>query len=261
MTYVISLMHLKGGVAKTTTALALAALFAEHQIETLLVDLDPQASLTIALGLDPAEQRYSAADFLLGNDYLRQTTRQMALPSLHLVPSNPDMLLTSKNLYLRDGYETLIRQTVLVPEPSHYKLIIIDCPAVAGPLNICALTASNLALIPTQCERFSIQALTSTLKLISVVRAKTNPGLPYRILATMVDRYDETHIQLLNGLRTVYKQSLLDTVINLDNTLRKSQSAGIPINLYDKSARATHQYAALALELQRNDPRQVLFPV
>ena len=94
--YVIALCHQKGGVAKTTTALALSACFNEQGFETLLIDLDPQGNATGAMGLSPAAMLHSAADVLLGNGTLAGISRETATPSLSLVPSNADMLTVDR---------------------------------------------------------------------------------------------------------------------------------------------------------------------
>src|SRR5688572_12766831 len=98
MPYVIAICHQKGGVAKTTTTLGLGACFAERGRRTLVIDLDPQASLTTGLGLIPGEIKRSAADALLGLEPLASTLRETSIPNLHLMPSNADMIMASQCL-------------------------------------------------------------------------------------------------------------------------------------------------------------------
>lgn len=258
MSYVIAVCHQKGGVAKTTTALSLGAALVEQQIETLLIDLDPQANLTAGLGLNPAEVRRSTADVLLGAETLLRVSRETKVPGLDLVPSNPDMVSVSKHLYLREPYEYVLRQALRLPELEHYEAVVIDCPPSLGPVTLNALTAADLVIIPTQCEYFSMQALDSPFRLIELVRGKTNPQLSYRLLVTMFDGRGSLHTRLLARLREFFPEILLDTVIGFDSKVRESQMMGAPIMLYAPHSRAALQYRQLAQELLTYVRRPIL---
>lgn len=258
MPYTIALWHQKGGVAKTTTALALGACFAEKQRRTLMMDLDPQANLTTGLGLNPAEMRRSAADLLLGNDQVSAICREGALPGLDLIPSNPDMVTVTRWLHLREGYEPLLRESLARPDASAYELVVIDCPPTLGPLTITALTAADLAIVPTQCEYFSVQALANSLKLVQMVRARTNPQLAYRVLVTMYDLRGNLHSRVLAQLQHHFSHALFQTMIGVDSKLRESQLIGKPITLHAPHSRGTQQYRQLAEELLSYVHRPVL---
>ena len=249
MPYVIAICHQKGGVAKTTTAISLGACFVERQHETLMVDLDPQANLTAGVGLNPSEMRRSAADVLLGNDTLLRVSRETNVPGLDVVPSNVDMLMVAQHLHLRVPYEYILRDALSKPELAHYDIVVLDCPTSLGPLTINALTAANLAVIPTQCEYFSMQGLSGILKLINVVRSKTNPKLVYRLLVTMFDQRGSLHTRALAQIQQHFSGSLLETLIGVDAKLRESQLAGRPITVHAPNSRGAQQYRQLAEEL------------
>jgi chromosome partitioning protein len=249
MPFTIAIWHQKGGVAKTTTAIALGACFAERGHETLLIDLDPQGNLTSGLGFDPEQERASSADVLLGNDTLAAVSRETSLPGLDLAPSNPDMVTLPRWLHLREKYEPLLRQALGRPEVAHYRMAIMDCPPMLGPLTVAALTAADLVLIPTQCEYFSVQTLANSLDLVQLVRGRTNPRLAYRILVTMFDGRGLLHSRVLAQLQGVFSDALLQTMIGVDSKVRESQLAGRPITLHANSSRAAQQYRQLAEEL------------
>ena len=257
MPYVIAICHQKGGVAKTTTALALGACLVEQRCETLLIDLDPQANLTSGLGLNPIEVRRSAADVLLGNETVLRMSRETRVPGMDLVPSNADMVTVAQFLYVRKLYEYILRDSLARPEVAHYEAVLADCPPTLGPITINALTAANMVIIPTQCEYFSVQALDSVLKLINLVRAKTNPHLVYRLLVTMFDQRGHLHSRVLEHLRQHFGDSLLQTVIGFDSKLRESQLVGQPITVHARQSRGTQQYRQLAEELLTYVRRQV----
>lgn len=258
MPYVIALSHQKGGVAKTTTALALGACLVEQHCETLLIDLDPQANLTAGLGVNPAEVRRSAADVLLGSETLLRVSRETGVPGLDLVPANADMVTVSKYLYLREPYEYILRDALQRPDLAQYEVVIIDCPPTLGPVTLNALTAADLVIVPTQCEYFSVQALDNPLRLIELVRAKTNPRLSFRLLVTMFDQRGTLHTRVLTLLRQRFADTILNAVIGFDSKLRESQLLGQPITRLAPHSRATYQYRQLAEELLTYVRRPIL---
>lgn len=255
--YVMALCHQKGGVAKTTSSLALAACLADAGKEVLLIDLDPQGNLTAGVGLRPEDMRHSAADVLLGNNTVLQVSRETGFRGIDIVPANPDMLTVSRYLYLRPSFEHLLRDSLQHPNLAFYDYIIIDCPPALGPVTLNALTAAHLALIPTQCEFFSMQALNSIFKLINMVWSKTNPNLTYRILVTMFDRRTRLHARVLSQLRQKFPNALFDTIVGVDSKLRESQMAGQPITTYARNTRSARQYCALAEEVDDYARRQL----
>jgi chromosome partitioning protein len=247
--YVIALWHQKGGVAKTTTALSLGACFAEKGHETLLMDLDLQGNLTSGLGVDPAGVRRSVAEVLLGNELLAHLSHETSMPGLDLAPSNADMLLVSRHLQLRQGYEHVLREALSRRDAAHYSVVILDCPPSVGPVTIAALTATDLVIVPTQGEYFSMQALNQSLELVSLVRARTNPGLAYRVLVTMFDQRGQLHSRALAQLQQHFSHALFQTLIGVDSKLRESQMVGKPITMYAHHSRGAQQYRQLAEEL------------
>ena len=258
MPYVIAVCHQKGGVAKTTTTLALGACFAEQQRETLIIDLDPQASLTTGLGLNPSEIAHSASDVLLGLETLSKLVIGTDLPHMSVIPSNADMIMAGQLLQSLTRYEYKLRDSLADPEMAHYDLIVLDCPPTLGALTVAAMTAANMVIIPTQCEYFSMQALNSTFELVRAVRVKTNSLLKYRLLITMFDLRGRLHSQALGQLQQHFNNSMFRTIIGFDSKLRESQVAGKPITTYAQISRSAQQYRQLAEELLTYVQRPVL---
>jgi chromosome partitioning protein len=247
--YVIAVCHQKGGVAKTTTASTLAAVFAEQGRPTLAIDLDPTANLTASFGMNPARIRRSAADVLLGNDNLASVCLHTRLPKLDLIPSNAEMATVSRFLNLRPRFEYLLQSSLERSDLSGYEWIVVDCPPAVVSLTMAALTAAQLAIIPIQCEYYSLQALETMFRTISSVRAKTNPYLAFRLLVVMYDHRGSLHSRVLEMVRSRYESALFETMIGFDSKLRESQLAGIPITHFAPKSRATLQYQTLAQEL------------
>jgi chromosome partitioning protein len=131
----------------------------------------------------------------------------------------------------------------------YYDAVIIDCPPQLGPLTIGALTAADLVIVPFQCEYFAVQALDNVLRMVQVIRNRTNPDLQYRMLVTMFDRRGKLHTNVLEKVRERFAASLFTTMIGVDSKLRESQLVGLPVVMHAPRTRAAVQYRALAQEV------------
>jgi chromosome partitioning protein len=261
MAYVIGVTHQKGGVGKSTTVASLGASLAERSGKTLVIDLDPSGNLTSGLGLHPEEVEKSVAALLIGRETFANVVKSTTFPNLDILPSNSDLLSVSRHLFTYKGYEFLLRD-ILQRCSDEYKWVVIDCPPTLGALTITALSAAQLALIPTQLEFYSLQALDVVFKLINMTRSKTNPQLRYRLLVTMYDRRGRFHTDILEYVRQHYSKALMTTVIGFDTKVRASQLAGVPLAAYSRKrkSRAASQYRELAQELEAYVERQVIQP-
>jgi chromosome partitioning protein len=250
MPYVIAICHQKGGVGKTTTTTALGACFAEGGIRTLAVDLDLQANLTFTIGWETDKALFSIAEVLTGTAAPDRAVMESAVPGLDIIPSNASMRDIGRRLYQIPDYEFLLRRSMKEPVFTDYAVVLLDCPPSVGPLTINALTAADLAIVPTQCEYYSIQALADMFDLISAVRDRTNPKLAYRLLVTMFDGRGKFHANMLEQLREYFHEGLFGTTIGFDTKLREAQAAGLPITVYAPQSRGASQYRRLTEELK-----------
>ena len=133
MPHIIAIANEKGGVAKTTTVVSLAGALLQAGHEVLVIDLDTQANLTLALGLTPSKVRRSISDVLLNSVSLLSVSRETSVPGIDLVPSNADMGLAERFLPVRQNYETILYNTLHNnPGLSAYQFILIDCPPARG---------------------------------------------------------------------------------------------------------------------------------
>jgi chromosome partitioning protein len=262
MTRVVAIANLKGGVAKTTTAFALGDALAAHGQRVLLIDLDPQASLTLAAGLDPT--RLTATIFTALQHY-KDYVEPLALESyrhplgdrLDLLPANLKMAKAEKALAEAKRQEYLLDET-LAPARGRYDVILIDCPPSLSLLTTNALTAAQQVLIPLAPEYLGVQGLALLLEQIREVRlTKLNPSLTIvGVLLTMTD-YRTVHNREMAGhvLRFVAEQRLLPQTIPVLGEIKRSikaseaTEAGLPVTRYAPESDIALAYRQLSERL------------
>lgn len=265
MTITFAISNQKGGVAKTTSCFSIAACLAEKGYRTLVVDLDPQAHLTMAAGYDPDNLEKTVVDLLLdsgGQVDWTSVRLKTALENLHLLPGDLRLAHIERQFAEQEGYEYLLRQ-ILEPLSSTlaqdgsiqqnslgaYDYILLDCPPSMGTLTILALTAADWALVPVQAEYFASRGLLRLLDVIEAVQKHTNPALDYAIFVTMFDGRNRISQRVLEELLQHFKDKILPTPIRMDTRLRESPIAGEPVILYAPRTRASQEYRALTSEL------------
>ena len=249
MTYVVAVSNEKGGVAKTTTTLSLGAALAEAGQKVLVVDLDPQANLTLALGIEPGSAAVTSSHILIESAPLMSARLATEIENLDLIPSHASIESAEQFLPVRTHYTSGLKRAIDNAAPLPYDYILFDCPPFLGAITTNALSASNLLLIPTQAEYFSAYALRNMMGIIRRIRLESNPNLGYRILVTMLDRRNRTHRNIQEQLQNTFGDGLFKTVIEVDTKLRESPIAGLPITRYKPGARGSQQYRELAQEL------------
>ncbi len=248
MTFIIAMSNEKGGVAKTTSTLSLGAALAEFEHRVLLIDLDPQSNLSLALGFEAAEAEITSANVLIDNAALKTAIRKTEVKNLDLITSNPRIENAEQFLPMRSHYMATLR-SALEADPLPYDYLLLDCPPALGAITLNALSAADLLIIPTQAEYFSAYALRNMMGTIRRVRQESNPNLAYRILVTLLDRRNRTHRNIFEQLQATFGQGVFTTVIEIDTKLRESPIAGMPITQYKPTSRGSQQYRVLAQEL------------
>lgn len=245
---VIAVSNQKGGVAKTTTCLHLGLALTQMGKRVLLIDFDVQANLTLSLGYRRMASFYDLLDSPKETpDSALVRTRYQ---NLSLLPSNKNMVLLNKRYFGAPRYEYILRDR-LARWKDRFDFIVIDTPPSIEFFTLNALTASDLVIIPSQCDFLSTHGVDQILQLIELVRRKTNPTIDTRVLVTMYDEQVTASQVIFSKLRQLYGDRRFQTVIHYDDKLREAQIMNMPVNHYDEESRAAQEYMGLAAEMLR----------
>lgn len=199
MTRITAVANQKGGVAKTTTAHALAAGLVELGRRVLVVDLDPQASLSWAMGLEPDELEASVHDVLMGRVAAEEILYESG--GIDLVPASIELAGSEVHLHTRTGREYVLRRA-LDGVVDGYDHVIIDCPPSLGILTVNALTAAHRVLIPVRAETLSQRGVDQFQATVGDVRLYTNPALELAgVLITMFEARTRLGREVVERLR------------------------------------------------------------
>jgi chromosome partitioning protein len=243
---VIAFANQKGGVAKTTSTLNLAVAFAEHDLDVLVVDLDPQGNLTMSQGLNPDTIERSMFDVLV---HRLPITEVIQTREVDLAVSSIDLAGAELALSSMIGRERALDKALL-PVRDKYDYILIDTPPSLGLLTINAFVASDGVIVPVQCEYLSLRGLVQLENTLSMVRENLNPRVEIQgILPTMYDQRTLHSREAIDILQENFGELVFNTRIRKTIRYAEAPVKGASVLKYDPKGEAADYYRDLAKEV------------
>lgn len=247
----IAFMNQKGGVGKTTCVANLGAAFARRGQRVLLVDIDPQANLSLHFDIDIHHLEESLYTVLVSDTRAEDAIVSEVLPGISILPSNIDLSGAEIELVNAVGRETLLR-TALQPylEVESFDFVLFDCPPSLGLLSLNALTSAREVFIPLQTQFFALQGMTRLIDVIDLIRNRLGHHVEITgILPTLYDTRTRLSQEVVQEIREFFDDKVFDTVINANVRLAESPSHGKTIFDYAPDSRGAQDYEALATEI------------
>lgn len=244
MATVISLINHKGGVGKTTSTINIGAALVALGKKVVLLDLDPQANLTLSLGIP--RQSITIYESLRGESEL---VPFKVKEGLDVIPSTLDLSGAEMELINEAGREFILKE-LFEPLQEEYDYILIDCPPSLGLLTLNALTSSQYVIIPLQTEFLALQGLTKIKQVVDKVRFRLNKKLQIcGVVATMYDARKVLNRDVVATIKKYFGDKVFDTMIRDNVSLAEAPAAKVDIFEYNGRSNGAKDYLSLSKEI------------
>ena len=245
---IVAIANQKGGVAKTTTAINLAAGICGHGKRVLLVDLDPQGNATTGCGIDKTEANSGVYEVLTDTMSVKDASITSTATGFDVLTANQHLAGAEIELVGSTGREVRLK-TALNKVIGEYDFILIDCPPALSLLTINGLTAAHFVIIPMQCEYYALEGLSDLVDTIKRIKSHLNPELEIGgLVRTMFDGRNSLSQQVSEQLNIHFGHKLFETVIPRNVRVAEAPSHGLPVLTYDKQSKGALAYGALSRE-------------
>lgn len=250
----------KGGVGKTTTTVTLGGILAEQGHRVLLVDTDPQASLSYYFGVDSEELSSSVYDvFTAGNELTKDTVLDCLCPtkldSLFILPASMALATLDRKMGTQPGMGLILKKAFACVA-DEFDYVLIDCPPVLGVLMVNAVAASHHLIIPVQTEFLALKGLQRMMHTLEIMSKSQNRRFQRIIVPTMFDKRVNAAADAYKVLRDDYKDLVWSGVIPVDTRFRDASQAQSPPSVFCPKSRGVYAYKNLLKELQATSSYQ-----
>lgn len=238
----------KGGVGKTTTVISLAGLLAERGFRVLLIDTDPQSSLTSYMQYDSDELPVSLYDLFVEPAQSKAELQQVILPTeitnISLLPASMALATLDRLLGDKEGMGLFMKKQLKLVE-DEYDFVLIDCPPVLGVMMVNALAACERILVPVQTEFLASKGLERMIKTLQIMQKPGVGDFDYCIIPTMYDKRTRASFNTLEVLKKRYADKVWNGVIPVDTKFRDASLDHLPISMYSQHCRGAFAYETL----------------
>lgn len=253
MIEVMAVTNQKGGVAKTTTAINLAACLSEAQRRVLLVDMDPQANATNGSGRTVPKPNASMCDLLMGDASIKECILYFEQAKYHILPANRELTTAEVGLLSESDRQYRLRNC-LNQVADDYDYVLVDCPPSLNILTVNAMMAATSLIVPVQCEYYALEGLSSLWGTVEQIRTQHPQLKVIGVVRTLYDARNNLAREVSEELRTGgerYHYHVYHTIIPRNIRIAEAPGHGLPINIYDRHSRGTEAYMELAGEVLR----------
>lgn len=252
----------KGGVGKTTTTVTIGGLLAQAGKQVLLIDTDPQASLSYYFGVDSEELSSSLYDvFMSGKSVTKENVLDCLCPtkldSLFILPATMALATLDRKMGTQNGMGLILKKALKAVE-DEFDFVLIDCPPVLGVLMINALAACDRVIIPCQTEFLALKGLDRMMHSLEIMQKSLGKAFLFTIVPTMYDRRVNAATEAYKTLKSNYGDGVWPAVIPVDTRFRDASQAQSPPSVYSAKSRGVFAYEKLLkfiLNLEKNNDR------
>jgi chromosome partitioning protein len=243
---VVAIANQKGGTGKTTSSINLAAGLSEKNYSVLLIDLDPQFSLSAALKVDIRNLSKGTYSLLKGEASVSELAIDTEIPGVQLIPTNNYLAAAEVEFLAEMSRESMLKMAIA---EANYEYILIDCPPNLGVLTTNALAAANLVLVPVQVDYLALQGAQLLYATLKKVRQRINPTIQSRVLMTMFDGRTRHANEVAQTIRDLYGDEVFKAIIPTAVSVKEAPLTGNSLLAYDTQSVAAQAYRALAEEV------------